>query len=44
MNTETGKYTAFYIPVEYVDRFTGEKPTAATLRTVKQYAYDYMEV
>lgn len=44
MNTETGKYTAFYIPVEYVDRFTGEKPTAATLGTVKQYAYDYMEV
>lgn len=42
-NTETGKYTAFYIPVEYVDRFTGEKPTAATLGTVKQYAYSYME-
>lgn len=22
-NTETGQYTAFYIPVRYVDRFTG---------------------
>lgn len=43
-NSETGRYTAFYIPVEYVDRFTGEAPTAATLGTVKQYAYKYMEV
>lgn len=40
---ETGKYTAFYIPVETVDRFTGEKPTAGTLGTVEQYAYSYME-
>ncbi len=40
---ETGKYAAFYIPVETVDRFTGEKPTAATLGTVKQYDYSYME-
>lgn len=44
INSETGKYTAFYIPVEYVDRFTGEKPTAATLGTVKQYNYKFMEV
>ena len=43
-NSETGRYTAFYIPVEYVDRFTGEAPTAATLGTVKQYNYKYMEV
>lgn len=42
-DNETGKYAAFYIPVVLVDRFTGEKPTAATLRTVKQYAYSYME-
>lgn len=42
-DTETGKYTAFYIPVVMVDRFTGEKPTAATLGTVKQYDYSYME-
>lgn len=41
---ETGKYTAFYIPVETVDRFTGEKPTAATIGTVTQYDYNYMEV
>lgn len=40
---ETGKYTAFYIPVVLVDRFTGEKPTAATLGTVTQYDYSYME-
>lgn len=43
-SSETGRYTAFYIPVEYVDRFTGEAPTAATLGTVKQYNYKYMEV
>ena len=44
LNTETGKYTAFYIPVVYVDRFTGETPTAETLETVKQYNYKFMEV
>lgn len=27
----TGRYTAFYIPVTEVDRFTGETPTAATI-------------
>lgn len=43
-NAETGKYAAFYIPVRYVDRFTGDTPTAATLGTVKQYDYRYMEV
>lgn len=40
---ETGRYTAFYIPIREVDRFTGEAPTAATLGTVEQYAYSYME-
>lgn len=44
MNGETGRYTAFYIPVEYVDRFTGEKPTVKTMGTVKQYNYKFMEV
>lgn len=43
INTETGRYTAFYIPVETVDRFTGEKPTAETLGTVEQYAYSYID-
>lgn len=42
-NNETGHYTAFYIPVVTVDRFTGEKPTAYTLGTVKQYDYSVME-
>jgi len=42
-NVKTGKYAAFYIPVKTVDRFTGETPTAATLGTVKQYDYKYME-
>ena len=41
-NKETGKYAAFYIPVEYVDRFTGEAPTVNTIGTVKQYAYEYV--
>ena len=40
---ETGRYTAFYIPVVTVDRFTGEAPTAYTLETVKQYDYSVME-
>lgn len=34
-DNETGRYTAFYIPVVTVDRFTGETPTANTLGTVK---------
>ena len=38
-----GRYTAFYIPVVTVDRFTGETPTAYTLGTVKQYDYSVME-
>lgn len=42
-NRETGRYTAFYIPVVTVDRFTGETPTAYTLGTVKQYDYSVME-
>ena len=43
-NTETGRYTAFYIPVVTVDRFTGNAPTPETLGTVKQYDYSVMEV
>lgn len=43
LRPETGRYTAFYIPVTEVDRFTGETPTAATLGTVKQYDYNYMQ-
>lgn len=42
-NNETGRYTAFYIPVVTVDRFTGEKPTAATMGTLKQYDYSVLE-
>lgn len=42
-NIQTGKYTAFYIPVETVDRFTGEAPTAGTLETIEQYNYKFME-
>lgn len=42
-NAETGKYTAFYIPVKIVDRFTGKAPTADTLGTVKQYDYNFLE-
>ena len=39
---ETRRYTAFYIPIREVDRFTGEAPTAATLGTVTQYDYRYI--
>lgn len=41
-NSETGRYSAFYIPVRTVDRFTGETPTADTLGTVEQYDYSYI--
>lgn len=41
-NSETGRYTAFYIPVRTVDRFTGEEPTAHTLGTVEEYDYSFM--
>ena len=39
---DTGKYTAFYIPVETVDRFTGEPSTGAD--AIEQYNYKFMEV
>jgi hypothetical protein len=42
IDNETGRYTAFYIPVVTVDRFTGETPTAHTLGTVTQYDYRYI--
>lgn len=41
-DNETGRYTAFYIPVVTVDKFTGEAPTADTLETVTQYDYRYI--
>lgn len=41
-DTQTGKYTAFYIPVVNVDRFTGEPSEGGD--TVEQYNYKYMEV
>lgn len=41
-NSETGRYTSFYIPVVEVDRFTGKAPTAETLGTMKQYDYRYI--
>lgn len=41
-NRESGRYLAFYLPLMEVDRFTSEKPTAATLGTVKAYDYSFM--
>lgn len=42
INSETGKYTAFYIQVRTVDRFTGDAPTVHTLGTCKEYDYSFM--
>jgi len=39
---ETGRYTAFYLPMVELDRFTGERPTADTLGTVKAYDLRYI--
>ncbi|MBP5412260.1 MAG: hypothetical protein J6Y47_03270 [Bacteroidales bacterium] len=44
-NNETGKYIAFYIPVCYVDKFTGERKwngyLAEHYNHVEQYDYNY---
>ena len=42
INAETGKYTAFYIPVCDIDAFTGEKATAETINRIESYDYSYM--
>ena len=38
INSETGKYTAFYIPVVYIDGFNSD-----LLGDCKQYDYRFME-
>lgn len=43
-NSETGHYTAFYIPVIYADRFNGQQVSPDTYGAMKQYNYKYMEV
>lgn len=40
---QAGRYAAFYIPVRDVDRFTGEEPTPATMGTVREYDYRFMQ-
>lgn len=42
-NNETGKYTAFYLPVVTVDKFTGKAPTSETRKTVRAYDYTVLE-
>ena len=44
INSETGLYTAYYIPVKTIDTFTGENPTKETINTVESYDYDYIGV
>lgn len=44
INTETGRYTAFYIPNKTIDAFTGEDVTSETINTVETYDNSYMEV
>ena len=39
INTETGRYTAFYIPVRYVDRFTGEPCNPDRAGAILEYDY-----
>ena len=41
---ETGYYPAFYIPVRPVDAFSGDSPTAATINTVEEYDYRYLDI
>ena len=42
INSETGKYCAYYLPVREVDSFTGDAPTDATLHAGYIYDYDYI--
>lgn len=37
INTETGRYTAFYIPVRYVDRFNGEPCNPDSTGAILEY-------
>ena len=41
INAETGKYTAFYIPVCNINKFTGEKATTETKPENLKESYDY---
>lgn len=38
-NTQTGRYTAFYIPVRYVDRFSGEPCNPGDAGAILEYDY-----
>lgn len=42
-DNETGLYTAFYLPVVTVDKFTGKAPTKETRETVRAYDYTVLE-
>lgn len=42
-DNETGHYTAFYLPVVTVDKFTGKAPTGTTRETVRAYDYTVLE-
>lgn len=42
-NTETGRYTAFYIPNRTIDAFTGGDVTSDTLHTLETYDDSYLE-
>ena len=42
-NNETGKYTAFYIPIIYTDRFNSEPVIPNAYNAIRQYDYKYME-
>lgn len=39
----TGRYTAFYIPIQYVDGFTGEPTHEGAEGAIKRYDYKYLE-
>lgn len=42
-NSETGLYTAFYIPIHFVD-FLGNETASTTRGSRKEYNYKYLEV
>lgn len=42
INSETGRYTAFYIPVRYVNPFTGAECGRDYYHAIQEYDYSYL--
>ena len=41
-NSETGKYASYYIPIKYVDPFTGTECDRDYYQAIEQYDYSFI--